>query len=510
MTETTTIGVGPARPAAHWPTSPVVFARLALVICCLGLFTATVPDPDLWGHVKFGGDTVAAHFAVPRVDPYSFTSDREWVNHEWLSEVMMYGAWRAGGALGLVLLKAMLLAAICAFVFWSLWRRLGDRAAVDLLAIAAVVAILPRAGTLRPQLFSLVLFCLLLALIIEVDRGRRGALVAIPAVFLAWANLHGGWLVGALVLLVWTAFRVVRPGITSRSRVELLVAGCASAAATFVNPYGIGLWRFLGATVGLGRADISEWRPLLQTGPVTIAVWTGLCLLALVAVGRRRRNDLATLAVVALLGFASFRVNRLDMFFGPAVILLLGPDLTRFAPVSNLTHRAPRPAGKRLLLVAAAVFVLLPLAVTLGAKAACVPVRAAWLPERDAGRFVLENHLKGRMITWFDFGEYAIWHFSPSLRISFDGRRETVYSRQALLENYSFFWGLPGHLDFADRVGADYAWLRNDLPIVQPLERRGWVRIFRGPISSIFARPGDPRRYVQPARFTGVGCFPGP
>lgn len=49
------------------------------------------------------------------------------------------------------------------------------------------------------------------------------------------------------------------------------------------------------------------------------------------------------------------------------------------------------------------------------------------MPEREAVAFLRSNRLHGKLLTWFDYGEYAIWHLAPKLRVSLDGRRETAY-----------------------------------------------------------------------------------
>src|SRR6185436_4926423 len=70
-------------------------------------FVMTQADPDLWGHVRFGLDILRDR-ALPAVDPYSFTQDVPWMNHEWLSELLMAAVYRAGGATGLAILKGVL------------------------------------------------------------------------------------------------------------------------------------------------------------------------------------------------------------------------------------------------------------------------------------------------------------------------------------------------------------------------------------------------------------------
>src|SRR5258708_37426775 len=64
---------------------------LALVtILILTCFLArTNADADLWGHLTFGRDIVQSR-AVHTIDPYSFTSNRQWVNHEWLPKAIRW------------------------------------------------------------------------------------------------------------------------------------------------------------------------------------------------------------------------------------------------------------------------------------------------------------------------------------------------------------------------------------------------------------------------------------
>ena len=79
-------------------------ATLLVLTCFLA---GTSADADLWGHLTFGRDIVRTH-AVGATDPYSFTSDRPWVNHEWLAEAIMWIFYAAGGGAGLIVLKLSL------------------------------------------------------------------------------------------------------------------------------------------------------------------------------------------------------------------------------------------------------------------------------------------------------------------------------------------------------------------------------------------------------------------
>src|SRR5437016_1617872 len=100
--------------------SPKTFARFLLFLSLLAALVGAGADADLWGHVRFGQDLLASGRVVVS-DNHSFTSDKPWVNHEWLSEVTMAGAYAAAGPIGLNLLRIACLAAVIALM----WRRLA-------------------------------------------------------------------------------------------------------------------------------------------------------------------------------------------------------------------------------------------------------------------------------------------------------------------------------------------------------------------------------------------------
>ena len=71
-------------------------------------------------------------------------------------------------------------------------------------------ALAPLTQTLRPQAISAPLFVALLALMRELDRERYRLALALPLLFLAWANLHGAWEMAGGVLAIWTLVRAAQ------------------------------------------------------------------------------------------------------------------------------------------------------------------------------------------------------------------------------------------------------------------------------------------------------------
>src|SRR5262245_30966775 len=234
--------------------------RLALWCVLLAAITYTSTDPDLWGNVRFGLD-ILRDGSIPHTGAYSFTTDREWVNHEWLAEVFIGDAFRIGGGAGLILLKLAAVSSMLLLLGWT-FRRDGINASIirDAAVAMALVLTFDQTRYVRPQLFSLLAFAVLLSCLTEAQRGARRALLVLPPLFAFWANLHGGWLVGGGVLALWTFVT----GIFGPRRDALwyAAAGAASLGATLLTPYGIELWTLLRSTVGFDRSDIVEWQPI--------------------------------------------------------------------------------------------------------------------------------------------------------------------------------------------------------------------------------------------------------
>ena len=491
-------------------SNPLTVIRLAMLTAIVvGGLAAVSADPDLWGHLRFGQDIVAAG-AIPRVDSYSFTSDIPWVNHEWLAEVLMYLAWSAGGALGLVGFKLVFTLGTLILLVIVLEKSGLPLPARDVCIGLVAIALAPLVKTVRPQLFSLLLFTVLLATLRSVDRGRRGAIAAVPVIMLLWCNLHGGWLVGMAVVGLWLVFEMFDRRVPRRARVGFLLAGGLAAGATLVNPYGVGLWAFLWSTVGLSRPDITEWQPIWSAPLGLGAIWLAVLAIAVVAVLKRGSVKWSYLAILLLLGFASLRVVRLIPFFGLAAAYWLAPSLgsgqgVRPTPASNSRDRRQNAYW-----LTALVLVLVSGGTTITVRNRCIQMADGWrAADGEAARFIAANHLSGRMVTWFDWGEYAIWHLSPAVKVSMDGRRETVYSETVRANHRSLYAGEARGLAYLESLEPEYMWLPAGLAVVPKLDGSRWHPIYRSADSVILAR--NPVRFVTPpARFSGPACFPGP
>jgi hypothetical protein len=484
----------------------VVILRCVLFAALLAGMSRTWADPDLWGHLRFGRDILAG--GIPHADPYSFTSDIPWVNHEWLAEVAMDLVWTAIGAPGLILLKMGLTGAALLFVARVLKFEHAEGPQRDLVLFAAIAGMWARVFVIRPQVFSVALFAAVLWMLRSAERGRTSRLWLLPFVFMLWVNLHGGWIVGLGVLIMWTSVQASpfrRSGVPWPAPAGVTIL---SAFATLINPYGLGMWTFLAGSVGLNRPNINDWRPLIDSGATVIVPWLISATLAVVAFARGRRSiPVAHALIVLALGVGSIRVNRLDVSFTLSVVMLLGGHLTASRSQAG-SERRPHWTRRVVAAAAAAAMIGAAAAWSFRASFSCLRLDGPWMPEREAGQFIVQNQLTGRMLIWFDWGQYAIWHFDPRIHVSLDGRRETVYSDAFVAAHLQLYFEPESQQELLRRLAPDYAWLPVEVPLAAALERQGWHRAYSGPVSVVLARHLGIATPVAPP--TSPPCFPGP
>jgi hypothetical protein len=491
--------------------TPLGLCRLTLWSFLALLISTTLADADLWGHLRFGLDILEAK-ALHTSDPYSFTSDRLWINHEWLSELLMALAYRALGPAGLGLLKLSAIAVVFA-VLWSVARDAQARPlARDLFVGLALFVTYSRTQVVRPQLFSVALFFFLLHLLRQVDKGHIRALFFVPPCFALWANFHGAWIVGLAALGTWILGDTWMKRDYRRASL-LAVVGALSVVATLANPYGVGLWQFVAETVRPARPDISDWKPLWQLPPGILFIESLLPAAAIAAFWRMRTTvpwqpAPRDLAVVLLLAVATFRVGRVDAFFQAALAVAMAPALLAwFAGVEDGARASLRRASLAVGLFAIALAIYVVVHVIDNVRV--VRVEGRWVPDRTAALLLRDARPGARVLTWFDWGEYALWQLSPAgIRVSMDGRRETVYSERMTSEHMRFYAGDPAMIDLPERIGADHIWLPSRLTIIEPLERRGWTKVLDTGKSVVLSRNATPIP-VRPIP-DGPNVFPWP
>ena len=180
-------------------------SAVILVLCAAFHHFAYISvDPDLWGHIKFGqAHLESGHLA--RFDPYSFTAgNREWINHEWLAELifaLLFNTFKDPG----LLVGKMLIGLAVAAILYGICRALRASPAITACVMMGCIWVMKPGFMLRPQLFSFLFFSLYLLIFHLFLKRGRNCLFCLPIIMGLWVNLHGGFLIGGALIAVIVA-----------------------------------------------------------------------------------------------------------------------------------------------------------------------------------------------------------------------------------------------------------------------------------------------------------------
>src|SRR6202158_3478041 len=220
-------------------------------------------DPDTMWQITVG-QWILDHRAVPEPDVYSFTMrGQPWISTQWLAQVLYAKAFAIAGWSGPVVLAASAIAATFALLTKFLCKRLGQ--STTLVFVAAALALTVPHMLARPHVLALpIMVAWVGGLVAAADRRGAPSFWLLPLMAL-WANLHGGFVFGLVLVAPIALDAVLNADVKSRKSLALRWTAFAVAAlvASCCTPYG---WNSLLAAqkiLGLGGALplIMEWKP---------------------------------------------------------------------------------------------------------------------------------------------------------------------------------------------------------------------------------------------------------
>ncbi len=467
---------GPVRAGGGW----AVPAAAGLAMFALTLFMpAVLGDPDTFWHVA-AGNWIVGHGAVPHVDPFSYTrAGAPWVAHEWLAEVLFALAHRAAGWSGV----AALTAAAVGAAFLQLARHLGrwlPGGAVLLLSLMAACCVSP-VILARPHALALPFLEAWVAGLFIARAEQRAPSPWLLPVMCIWANLHGGYMLGLLLVLPLGLEALVDAPADALPawRGTLLRWGAfllGAVVAAALTPHGPAGLLFPFQLVGIAELSfITEWRPTdfgtLQ--PLELVLAAGLY----VALTRGAR--LPPVRILMLLGLLHLALShtRHQALAGMIAPLLLAGPIGAALPL-------PRPGRARAgwaLGGAAAAAGMLVLRLTMpaapGGNSAVPSAALAHVPPPLAAQPVFND---------YGFGGYLI---SVGIRPFIDGRAD-LYG-PAFLRDYAAATA-PNHA-VLERLLAAYGIQWTLLPPGSPAAELldlmpGWCRLHADGVAVVHAR----------------------
>jgi hypothetical protein len=480
----------------RWLPHPVAIFVVVLGVVLFAAFLRKGPwDSDFYWHLPTG--RMIAEGMFPRTDPYSFTyGGMPWTLHEWLGELILFRLVDGLGYMGAVLVYALIPPIAMAILAFAL-HRLGLRTAAVVGAVTLSALLVIPYATIRPQAVSWIFFTLLIGGLVHIRPDRsRWTLLLVP-LFVAWANLHGLWVVGVAVLLVYALLSVA--GLTPMSgarRWALAMVPLAMLGVVF-TPEGPALllypFRYVD-TGDWGLANITEWQSPDFHDPAHIPLF--IFMGAIAVFGRWRVPW--WMSILAFMGIAmtllALRNGAVAAILGvPALAVGMDSALMDWRPtVREYSAKVARQRrllelGLGLLVAVAGLIIFLP-------RDPAAAVQASIERELPVqGVEVLQDRVPdGRIVAWYGWGGYVIGNmYDSGARVFVDGRND-MYP-ESILEEYTHIKRAdPGWAEILDRYDPDALLFPPSEPITKgPAEDAGWCEAYRDDNEVVYLRACD-------------------
>lgn len=384
---------------------------ILIILCFIGiafwLAANSTLDPDFGWHLRMG--QLILDKGIPATDPFSYTMPHyPFVDHEWLTSVIIAFLYNSVGLSGLSIVFAA--AAYAAIVLQAVFIKTKWIFIPLMLSSLGLMAPLG----LRPQVFSWLLFSVLITVLLK-DKLWLRFKYGLPLLILMWVNLHGSFPLGIIMIVIAVLVRAIQK--KKISLIDLSIVGFC-IAMTFVNPYKERIWLEIWNEVSDKSIywSFQEWLPaffVLNYGFIvlfplsivlTLKFWKKLSLM-----------EKVYYVVFLLLAFSS---NRHIPFW-----LLIALSLTA-KQIEYLYQEVGQEKVRKRFFIAYKIFFIIVLEIAISQFLAVLHKNKysslSIYPEK-ALRFLKTHESKGNIFAEYGWGGYLIWQY-PQKKVFIDGR----------------------------------------------------------------------------------------
>lgn len=495
----------------------VIFLALLCTLVFTSLSVRLLEDAGIGWHIRAGQLILATH-QIPRVDSFSSVmAGKTWFAWEWLYDVIVGGLAKIMGLNGVVWFNAVIIAMVFAGAFQQLIRRSVNLFLALLLVLLAISSSMIH-FLARPHVVSW-LFTLLWYII--VDRSERNAFSgrglrtpwvwSLPVIMLFWVNMHGGFVIGFVLLGIywfsacWLRWRT-KPGriedellriAATRQAGQLLWVAIICGLASLLNPYGWSLHRHVFAYLSnrFLMNHIQEFQSPDFHG------WAQRCFLALLLItlaplaGHVRRLRVSGLLVILFSIYSGLYAARNIPVASVLLVMVIGPLISSGSTVGMFAPMGLLQSSLRghIWPVITTVFTL-----AVAAHGGRVASRQLMDAHFDAKRMpvtavdYLEQHgHQGPVLSTDFWGGYLIYRLDPKEKVVLDDRHD-LYGEAFFKSYLKMYRGESGWQQFLKEHPSGCALFTRDAAITNLLlENPNWKPVYEDDVAVILV-PAPP------------------
>ena len=502
---------------------PIDFVLLASFFAFIAVVTSfkIFLDDDVFWHLATGRFIVQKGY-IPSADVFGFmTSGTAWIPFEWGWDVITYLMYNIAGFYSLSIFRTLIVMGAFAIIIYVLWR---NEISLSLIVLFSVLLVFSSLGrfSIRPQIITYLFLILIIYIFYRYKsnyKGKKSFAVVLPVIFLVWANMHMGVLLGLAVFGVFVVseeieyFFIRKKAKIDEDRTKnkyLIYSFVLSIVALLINPHFIETYLYaLRHSEMKMLEEINEWKspfsdPVVSFYYVKIYIFflfTGVIILYY----SLKKKELFPALLYVVAGIYSVRGLRFisDYMFIIFIFWMIALSfLFRKTNINNTLNKLPVKAVLTLLLI----FLIV--------KAADNSLYRDYLGNyfRETGLTVNEKYFPKTM---FDFlrdeninktgskpfnnlkiGGYFVWNF-PKSKNFIDSRNlnDNVYTEYKEMDLKK-----PGFENLLDKSSVDYviystpyltinaSEIRHNIVSYLSTDTTNWKLIYWDDISFLFVK----------------------
>ncbi len=470
-------------------------------------------DSDFWWHLRAGQLSVLNGVPI-REDLTSFSAyGSSWINHSWLSQIIYFLIQKYLGSTGVMISVAVFATLSIFFVF----KRLKSNPIINGFTILLCVLATAVVWSPRPQLLTLFFFSILTYLLFEFPIfEKRIPTFLIPILFLIWGNLHAGFTIGIIfmILIMFGKFLDLFIGREKsnpkRMRILLnwLLLILVCSLIVLINPNGIGTWQVQFNTLSIPSLQhlIPEWAsPNFHELYQQPFLWIWL-LLSFFFMANKSEYPFATIIPLVVLGGIGFLSRRNYVYFAIFSIPILNCEIQHFYDIYlkeiifesryfeklkklNQSSNTKFSRFINLFFIGLLLFITFGKIVYLGSPIIYKAYESEIFPK--SATIALENFGFSDLncLNSYAWGGYISWKI-PEFKIFIDGRTD-LYGEKIIQDWLEMVNGDVSWKQNFDDYAINCVFLEKDRPIIAILEDHDWNKIYSDNHSIILLKPGS-------------------
>ena len=527
---------GPSRNGAsadvgHWlfwffpSVADALFVAILLGLSCGALGRLLLRDAGIGWHIRNGEQMLVTH-SIPHTDYFSSTmSGQRWYAWEWLYDILVAMIHYAFGLNGVVFYTAAIIAATFVLALYFGLRR-GATLPVMLLLLLLALGASAVHFLARPHVLSWLLTVIYFELLDSASEEPHRGLLWLPLLMVLWVNLHGGFVLGFLLLAIYLAGGVIEY-FTRREqrqpvakRIQWLSAiALATFAASFVNPYGyqlhVHVFRYLSDRFLMNQ--ISEFLSPDFHGRAQECFAALLILSIFTLASARRAIRISQVLVVICAAYLGCYATRNLPTSGLLLTLVVAPILsdsiahanesstmtlwlkTLLSRLDSFGFRMRNlELGLRGHFWMLAIFVLGLWACFNHGRIGSTQLLHAYFDDKrfpvEATNYISEQRIREPIFSLDYWGGYLIYRMYPQDRVVVDDRHD-LYGNQFFKEYLKVVLIQPGWEKVLDRLGADWVLVPGGSSLANMLKLTSeWTLAHEDGTAVLFHRTRHPGR----------------